>query len=64
MTQENDLISISELKEAHDAIVSRLKGEYDDIVVELIPELDPLNTESKHTRRHQADTLQQQKQPG
>lgn len=64
VTQENDLISISELKEAHDAIVSRLKGEYDDIVVELIPELDPLNTESKHTRRHQADTLQQQKQPG
>lgn len=62
VTQENDLISISELKEAHDAIVSRLKDEYEDIVVELIPELDPLDAVSNHTHRHKADVLRHQNQ--
>lgn len=62
VTQENDLISISELKEAHDAIVSRLKGEYEDIVVELIPELDPLDAVSNHMHRHKADVLRHQNQ--
>ncbi len=52
ITQENDIISISELKEAHDTIVSILKSEYDDIVVELIPEIDPANAGSAHQRRH------------
>ncbi len=38
--QEGDLISIKELKQAHDEIIGVLKEEYDNVYVELIPEIE------------------------
>lgn len=38
--QEDDLISIQELKQAHDEIIGVLKEEYDNVYVELIPEIE------------------------
>lgn len=41
VVQEDDLISIKSLKQAHADIVAKLKTEYDNVFVELIPELEP-----------------------
>lgn len=41
ITQKDDMLSISSLKLAHDEIVARLKPEYQDVFVELIPEIEP-----------------------
>lgn len=41
IVQKEDLISINALKKAHDGISLKLKEEYDDVFVELIPELEP-----------------------
>lgn len=38
--QEDDLISIQELKQVHDEIIGDLKEEYDNVYVELIPEIE------------------------
>lgn len=38
--QEDDLISIQELKQVHDEIIGVLKEEYDNVYVELIPEIE------------------------
>lgn len=40
IVQKDDLISINTLRKAHDNIILRLKEEYDDVFVELIPELE------------------------
>lgn len=42
ITQKDDMLSISTLKKAHDEIVAKLKPEYQDVFVELIPEIEPL----------------------
>ncbi len=42
ITQKDDMLSISALKKAHDEIVAKLKPEYQDVFVELIPEIEPL----------------------
>lgn len=41
ISQDDDMISISLLKQAHDKIVADLESQYEDIFVELIPELKP-----------------------
>lgn len=38
--QDGDLISIQELKQAHDEIIGELEKEYDNVYVELIPEIE------------------------
>ena len=43
ITQKEDLISVASLKQAHDEIVTKIKPEYEDVFVELIPEIDPIN---------------------
>ncbi len=40
--QKDDLISIHELKQAHDEIMQELKKEYNNVYVELIPEIEHL----------------------
>ena len=40
--QEEDLISIRELKQAHDEIIGELEKEYDNVYLELIPEIENL----------------------
>lgn len=40
--QEDDLISIRELKQAHDEIIGGLEKEYDNVYLELIPEIEHL----------------------
>lgn len=40
--QEDDLISIQELKQAHDEIIGELEKEYDNVYLELIPEIENL----------------------
>lgn len=40
--QEDDLISIRELKQAHDEIIGELQKEYDNVYLELIPEIENL----------------------
>lgn len=42
--QEDDLISIRELKQAHDEIMEDLKEEYDNVYIELIPEIDTVKS--------------------
>jgi cation diffusion facilitator family transporter len=44
ITQKDDLISINALKQAHNEIIEKLKPQYHDIFVELIPEIDPDTT--------------------
>ncbi len=41
ITQKDDMLSINSLKQAHDEIVAKLKPEYQDVFVELIPEIEP-----------------------
>lgn len=40
--QEGDLISIQELKQVHDEIIGVLKEEYDNVYLELIPEIETI----------------------
>ena len=41
IVHKDDMISVKDLRKAHDRITAVLKSEYDDIFVELIPELNP-----------------------
>lgn len=38
---DGDIISMSSLKQAHDEIIDKLKPKYNEIIIELIPEIDP-----------------------
>lgn len=44
VTHKDDMISIRALRGAHDEIVKKIKQEYEDVFVELIPEIDPTNS--------------------
>lgn len=40
ISYEGDLISVNNLKHAHDEIIKSLSGEYDDVYLEIIPEVE------------------------
>ncbi|MCB6991935.1 cation diffusion facilitator family transporter [bacterium 210820-DFI.6.37] len=44
--QDGDLVSIRELKQAHDEIMEEMKDEYDNVFIELIPDIEAIENAS------------------
>lgn len=61
ITQPEDILRISVLKKAHDEIIAKLRAEYEDVFVELIPEFNPVRPVGVITKKESKRDMNKEK---